>query len=196
MGFISGRRAPWKQGKNFVWFFEYEDIESFVRRYPWLPHLERMELSFFRTVVLEEKGRDPWFTCEQVAKTLRLADHNPIHRYIHWGMLKAIWKPGGTGHHEWVIRQGAIDDFLNRDPRAKHRREAMMNSRRQLQYRRHNPIKLLAIWAIRCPKCHRKVRLRTDPNLTGPELKKLFLSLYTGERCSHGRVCEVIEERR
>lgn len=116
-GFIKGKRAPFSYGLNQVWRFEYEDIIRCIRKRPWLVQIERMERSYFRTIAQEEYQSNPWYTCNQTAPLLGVANHDPIQRYIRRGWLRADRRPGAGGLGEYVIRQKDIDAFLQDDPR-------------------------------------------------------------------------------
>ncbi len=145
-------------------------------------------------MVKEEWDRDPWFTAEQAAPKLGLIDHNAVKRYIRRGWLAAERKPGAGGLGVWIIRQSAIAKLLKNDPRREHRRLALVKSRHQASYRNHDPVALQKIWVIKCPVCRHKTTIKSNPNLAAPELKGLFLRLYTNGTCSHGKVC-IIQER-
>ena len=116
-GFINGTRAPFCYGKHRVWSFEYEGIIQCIRRRPWLANIERMEESYFRSIALEERQSNPWYTADQAAPLIGVADRNPVHRYIIKGWLRAEKRPGAGGLGEYVLRKKDIDAFLLDDPR-------------------------------------------------------------------------------
>lgn len=116
-GYIKGKRAPFGYGKHKLWSFDYEDIETCLRKRPWLVDPRRMEQSYFRTIVHEEYEKDPWYTAAQAAPFMGIRDPNAVHRYIYRGWLQAVKKPGGPWQGVWIIRKSAIDAFLANDPR-------------------------------------------------------------------------------
>ena len=116
-GFIEGKRAPFCYGRNRVWNFQYEDIIQCIEKRPWLANLDRMEESYFRSIVLGEYRSNPWYTADQAAPLIGVADCNPVRRYIIKGWLRAEKRPGAGGRGEYVIRKKDIDAFLQNDPR-------------------------------------------------------------------------------
>jgi len=127
--FLKGKRSPVHCGKTFMWGFLYEDIVKCLRRRPWLVSIDRMEESYFRSIVQEQWDKNPWYSCREAAPLLGIKDHNAVQRYIRSGWLPAVRKPSG-GTWEWIIRKRAIDAFLEDDPRSEHRRKAFDKSRR------------------------------------------------------------------
>jgi len=141
-GFIKGERAPFCYGRNLVWNFQYEDIIQCIEKRPWLANLDRMEESYFRSIVLEERRSNPWYTAEQAAPLIGVADHAPVQRYIIKGWLHADRRPGAGGFGEYVIRKKDIDAFLQDDPRpgnksewAKAIRKKVLRREAQRRYR-------------------------------------------------------------
>jgi hypothetical protein len=133
-GYIKGKRAPFGYGATLCWRFEYEDIIQCIKTRPWLCNLEKMEQSYFLTVVLQEYERDPWYNTHEAAAFFDRIDINVIHRYIARGWLEAFRLPitGKHGHGcwGWGIRKSSIDAMLADDPRPEYRRHALRESRR------------------------------------------------------------------
>ena len=50
----TGERAPYLQGKHHSWVFSEEDVEAFIRGYPWLIWVDRMREHYFWGLVREE----------------------------------------------------------------------------------------------------------------------------------------------
>jgi len=135
-GFLKGKRSPVHCGKTLMWGFLYEDIVECLRRRPWLVSIKRIERSFFRTIVLEEWDKNPWYTCDQAAPLFGLKDDNAVKRYLRRGWLPAERKPSG-GTWQWVIRKKDIDLFLENDPRPEHRRQEYAKSKRNFWRKFH-----------------------------------------------------------
>ncbi len=196
-GYIEGKHAPFSYGKYRVWSFSYEAIEKCLRERPWLVNLQKMERSYFRTIVQEEYDRDPWYNSGEAAQFFGLVDFNAIHRYIHRGWLQAFRRPivGGirTGSWGFIIKRSAIDAMLKNDPRPARRRYALMKSRRRAWLDEGRPVPVLKEWLIRCPRCRHQVRIIADPNIRSPRIKELFVLKYGGNHCSHGK--KVLLER-
>ncbi len=112
-GWLKGEKAPIRQGQYFLWLITYENIVGCLRKHPWLVNLKRMERSYFRSVVIEEWERDPWYTCAQVAPLLSVKALHAVYRYIYLGWLPAERKSGGHWG-AWIIRRSAVQAFLNR----------------------------------------------------------------------------------
>jgi hypothetical protein len=175
-----------------VWGFTYEAIEECLRKRPWLVDFRKMERSFFRSIVKDAWDEDPWFTSEEAAPKLGLIDPNAIKRYIRRGWLSAERKPtSGAWQGMWIVRQSAIDAFLEDDPRHEYKHLSLVRSRHLNSYKNHFPIALQKIWVIKCPVCKHKTTIKANPHIAGPELKSLFLEIYTNGTCSHGKVCEI-----
>lgn len=189
-------KAPFSYGKNRVWGFTFEAIEECLRKRPWLVDYRKMERSFFRSIVKDAWDRDPWFTSEEAAPKLGLVDHNAVKRYIRRGWLPAVRKPGnGSWQGTWILRQSAIDAFLRDDPRHEHRRLALIKSKHRNNYQNHVPVALQKIWVIKCPTCNHKTTIKANPNIAAPELRSLFLEIYTNGTCSHGKVCVITRRK-
>lgn len=185
-GWLQGKRAPWRQGLNYVWLFTEEDIVECLRRRPWLTNLKTMPEHYFRSVVREEWERDPWYTCEQVAPLLGVKTPDTVYLHIYRGWLPAEKKPGGPHQGEWIIRRSAVQAFLNDDPRD-HRDYSA--SRRKGIIAAGHPSKLLTIWLIQCPSCGELVRITAPPQLRGPQVKERFIREYVNGNCEHAAEC-------
>ena len=175
-GFIKGKRAPFFYGNNRVWDFQEEDIIECIERRPWLAVLDRMEESYFRSIARREWQTNPWYTADQAAPLIGVADCNPVRRYIIKGWLLAEKRPGGGGHGEYVIRKKDIDAFLQDDPRPGNKSAIASTNRkralRNLQYRKYRLRRKMATadWRGRgarvnhCPVgrefCHRQCPAR------------------------------------
>jgi hypothetical protein len=81
-----------------------------------------MPESYFRSIVVSEYKKNPWYNCKEVATFLGLADHNPVHRYIYQQLLPAVRRPMGGSKGEWIIRHKDLVEFQLHDPRPLHRK--------------------------------------------------------------------------
>jgi hypothetical protein len=197
-GFIAGRKGVWRQGPTKVWAFEYEEIEKLVRNYPWLPHLGDMENhDYFKSIINEEYERDPWYTCDETAELLGLKTHDAVQRYIYWGLLDAVKRPGGPHQGVWIIRKSDIDKFLASGSREEHKeqaKKAYYEGRRKAWYESGRPIHLHSLWMIKCPACGRKVRVKVERTIAAPRVRVLFARYFITENgCRHGKTAAIIK---
>ncbi len=121
-GYLKGKLAPFMNGPNHVWFFDYDDIIDCLQQRPFLCKLKRMPQSYFRSIVQREWEKDPWYSKTAAGKFLGLADGNPVYRYIKEGWLPAIRAPMGGGKGAWIIRHSDLAEFQLHDPRPLHRK--------------------------------------------------------------------------
>lgn len=127
-GYLKGKLAPFRNGPNHVWFFDYDDIIECLQRRPWLCRLRRMPQSYFRSIVREEWEKNPWYTRQEAAQFLGMVTVGPIERYIKRGWLPAIRRPMGGSKGEWIIRHSDLAEFQLNDPRSDHRKSATLAS--------------------------------------------------------------------
>ena len=121
-GYLKGRLAPFMNGPNHVWWFDYEDIIECLQQRPWLCNLKKMPPSYFRSIVRAEWEKNPWYTKTAAAQFLGLTDGNPIYRYIKKGWLPAVRRPQGGGLGAWILRHSDLAEFQLHDPRPLHRK--------------------------------------------------------------------------
>lgn len=188
-GWLPYKKGPMFQGPYQVWSFSEQDIIKCLKRRPWLVRRDRVRQYCFRAVVNEEWARNPWYTPEQACSLLGVESTNTIHGYIYKGWLEAEKKPGGPWQGVWIIRQSAIEIFLQNDPRAEHKRQTLRLARRKGRLSKGNPVRISTSWEIKCPSCHNRVEIVAPAMLRGPQVKELFLAVYVNGRCSHGSVC-------
>jgi hypothetical protein len=195
-GWLRGRRGPMMQGLNYVWAFSEGAIVECLTRRPWLANMERLSRHYFRSVVREEWERDPWFTPAQACAVLGVASANTVCRYICQGWLPAEKKPGGPHQGVWIIRQSAINSFLEKDPRPGHLHSALSSSRKRQFLAAGRAIRLSLLWQLRCPSCGATVQINAPPALRGPQVREAFLGRYGKGACQHSGYVNLFEERK
>ena len=121
-GYLKGQLAPFRNGPNRVWFFDYEDIIECLEARPWLLNLKKMPPSYFKSIVQKEWDKNPWYTRDEAAQFLGLVTTGPIYRYIQHGWLPAMRRPQGGGKGSWIIRHSDLAEFQLHDPRPLHRK--------------------------------------------------------------------------
>jgi len=125
-GYLVGKPAPFRNGPNQVWFFDYDDIIECLRKRPWMCRLKRMPQSYFRSIVQAEWDKDPWYNRAEAANFLGLVTVGPIWRYVKAGWLPGVRRPSGGGQGEWIFRHSDLANFQLNDPRPAHRKSATL----------------------------------------------------------------------
>jgi len=125
-GYLAGKPAPFMNGHNKVWWFDYDDIIECLQKRPWLCRLKRMPPSYFRSIVKAEWDKDPWYTRNEAANFLGLITVGPIWRYIKAGWLQGVRGPSGGGQGQWFFRHSELANFQLTDPRPDHRKSATL----------------------------------------------------------------------
>ena len=125
-GYLAGKPAPFRNGPNQVWFFDYDDIVDCLTKRPWLCRLKRMPQSYFRSIVQAEWDKDPWYTRIEAANFLGLATAGPIWRYVKEGWLQGVRRPSGGGQGAWIFRHSTLANFQLADPRPDHRKSVTL----------------------------------------------------------------------
>ncbi len=191
-GWLKGRQSAMSQGKKRLWRFSERGVVLCLKQRPWLVDLKCMERHYFRSVVIKEWERDPWYRAEQVAPLLGLKSPRKVWKYIHRGWLPAEKKPcHGRQEGVWIIRRSAIQAFLENDPRPQHKHAAVSTARQRFIVASGEPSRLATIWVIKCPSCRQQVRITASPQIQGPRVREMFVELYVNGNCTHGAECLV-----
>lgn len=178
-GFIKGKHAPYRYGRNWVYHFEHDDIIECIKQRPWLVKPTSMPPSYFRSIAREEWDKDPWYDGKEASSLLGLIDPHggALHRYIKKGWIPTTRRPGAGGLGEYVIRKSAIDYFLKNDPRPllyhAHRSEAARMPKRgrgtkrihdfwcgfcRMRVVKPNSVHIrYKYWLFLCPRCGGKL---------------------------------------
>ena len=199
-GWLKARKGPTAGGRkgkssplSRMWTFREPSIVKCLRQRPWLVDPASMPEHFFRSVVMREWDRDPWYTISQLR--ILLGAENTILRYIHRGWLVAEKKPcGGPNGGAWVIRDSAIRAFLENDPRPQSKFKAESEGRRRLFLESGRATRLAVVWLLKCPSCGQEVRVSAPPQLLGPQIRERFIRLYVNGNCQHGTECLISSE--
>ncbi|MDD5701386.1 MAG: helix-turn-helix domain-containing protein [Dehalococcoidales bacterium] len=192
-GWLKGCKTTIRCGGGLIWNFPYENIESFVRLHPWFFNCSRMEESYFRAIVKEEFARDPWYSLPQACKFIGVSyNSSAMANYIkkHW--LHPMKKPVEGGNHwTWVFRKSDLDAFMADDPRRYNARRSIA-SRQAKSLKEGRAIEFYMVWRMKCPVCHRPVRIEANAHIRGQEIKKLFTEKYCKNgTCQHHSPCRV-----
>jgi len=191
-GWLKGSQSAKSQGRIRLWRFSEKGVVHCLKQRPWLVDLKRVERHYFRSVVIKEWERDPWYTVEQAAPLFGLTKPDAVYRYIHRGWLPAEKKPClGTREGVWIIRRSAIEAFLKNDPRPEHKYIAKSNARKRFIVSSGEPSRLAILWVIKCPSCGQEVKITASPQLRGTRVREMFIELYVNGNCVHGTECRL-----
>lgn len=189
-GWLKGRPSARSQGKKQLWRFSERGVVHCLKKHPWLVDINRMEEHYFRSVVIKEWERDPWYTVRQAAPLFGFTKLDAVYRYIHRGWLPAEKKPcHGSSGGVWIIRSSVIQAFLENDPRPRHKHIAASVARKRFIVASGSPLRLATIWVIKCPSCRQEITITAPPELGGPRVREMFIELYVNGNCKHGTDC-------
>lgn len=190
-GWLKATKGPPGAGRTKMWNINEDDIVSFLKQRPWLADMNQMEEHYFRSIVREEWKRDPWYSPKQIAPRLGVKTRESVWRYIHKGWLIADKQPGGSEHRVWIIRESAIQEFLENDPRKQYKSEVSRAARIRTNIKLGIPVKLTTTWQLQCPSCGEQVSVTAPPWMLGRKVKEIFLVSYTKGGCNHGASCSI-----
>jgi hypothetical protein len=189
-GWLMGRQCSVGAGVNKRWMFKEKNVEKCLRARPWLCSLNRMEPSYYRSIIQEEYDKDPWYTLDQAAPMLGVKTTDAVNRYIRKALPPAVKRPGGSHQGTWLVRRSAIQLFLANDPRPSV--SALMSaSRLKTHLSQGRPVRLALHWSVLCPDCRQRVIVMAHPKLQGPAVQAEFNRTYTNGHCKHGIKCTV-----
>jgi hypothetical protein len=195
-GWIEGKKSSIRCGSGLMWYFTYEAIKKFCRTRPWMLKPTKMEESYFRSIVKEEYVKNPWYSIPKACRMVGVAYQSSAMAFY----LKKKWlhpekKPiEGGNHWTWIFLKSDIDQFLANDPRRLRPLQAT-DTRRRKAFEAGRAIRIYSVWKMKCPKCHKTVRVKASPRLEGPAVKRLLLDKYgQGENCTHKWMCQVEKE--
>lgn len=121
------------RGANTGWWFAEQDIERFIRDYPWRYDWQRMRPGHRLAQVAEIVNRaDPWRTYDELMAYIGLAKGN-LDRWRRKGIVPHQWRPKGGGPRVMVRGRDfpAIQDAIRRaqaDARERSRQKARMRA--------------------------------------------------------------------
>lgn len=113
-GILPAQRSAVGAGARRAWRIDADDLESFLRDYPWRYDRQRMEQgSFYRRIADAAWDRDPWLTIPEVAHALGVSTET-IRCHLRRRRLRGVKSPlhGGTG--TWLIPRSALAEFQRR----------------------------------------------------------------------------------
>jgi hypothetical protein len=187
-GWLKGSQTNVRCGKNAVWNFTKEDLETFVRSFPWVLDRDKMQEGPYRTIVLEEFTRDPWCSLQEACSKVGVSYNSAaLSQYLKKGWLHPVKVPRVSGNHwTWLFFKSDIDKFLAEDPR----RDAIANrikARKQKRLELGLPVEFCMVWKMVCKCCGKIVLMKTGSHMTGEETAKRFYQKYCpGGVCRHG----------
>ncbi|MDD5039105.1 MAG: hypothetical protein PHN78_07290 [Dehalococcoidales bacterium] len=192
-GWIKGEKTSIHCGGGLIWNFPYENIEAFVRGYPWLFNRDKMEESYFRSIVIAEYERDPWYSLSQACKMIGVSCYSSaMAKYIKKRWLHPVKKLiEGGNHWTWVFRKSDLDNFMGDDPR-RYDIPNKIKSRQLHRLREGRAIQAYMVWKMKCPICRQRVTIEANPRMLGYNVKVMFQEKYCSDGvCNHTRLCRV-----
>jgi len=205
-GWLKGRRSGGSRSKKKLWCFIEKDIAECLRQRPWLVLLKptRQWLisdysHHFFYIVRDEWERDPWYTGPQ-ARALLGIGNSTLYKYIRQGLLQAEKSAYLAPSHKWgvIVRGSAVQSFL-KQLRALHsflenepmlqKESAASMAMKTNRITSGHPVMLSKNWLLECPSCNEKVQIAAQPELSGLQVRKQFLTVYVNGKCIHGSTC-------
>lgn len=187
-GWLKGQQTSVRCGHTSVWNFTKEDLETFVRSFPYVLDRDKMLEGPYRAIALEEFARDPWCSLQEACQKIGVSYNSAaLPQYLKKGWLHPVKCPRMSGNHwTWLFFKSDIDKFLANDPR----RAAIAN---RIKVRKQNrldlglPVEFCMVWKMKCKFCGKFVLMKTGSHLTGEETQKLFYRKYCPAGvCQHG----------
>lgn len=109
-GYLKGRRAAYHQGPSRPYVFQEEDVEAFIRAYPFflVPDMNRKnECHYFRGVLREEWQRDPWMNSKAAAYFVG-CEVDALLRAARRGIIKGYQLSPNSRWSLWWFRHSAL----------------------------------------------------------------------------------------
>ena len=171
-GFIKGHRAPYQLGHYQPWAFLEEDITDFVRKYPWLIEVRKMEDGqYFRNLVKEEWDRDPWCNLKEAARLVGITPMY-LHRRLKSGEVEGFQRSPGRRWSLWGIRRSALKAFRRHDtPEERSARTKVAYRKRRV--RAGLPYILRVVWGHTCQECGQETTVEATSHVKGAEVLRM-----------------------
>ena len=172
-GYLKGKRAPYLQGRHRPWVFVDGPIGEFIRTYPWLLRPAKMkEEHYFRSLVRNEWERDPWYTTQEAASLMGVADNTLLKRF-NSGEIPAFQRsPEDRFSYWWVRRSALLEHFRCHDTREERSRN-MANMQRSRRERSGLPRRIAVVWEMVCQDCAERYTVEASPRAWSPEVLEL-----------------------
>lgn len=106
--FIKAEHARWKIGLYHPWVFDEEEVERFLRRYPFLVRRFRVDGHYFRSVLDNEWVRDPWFTPIEAARYLGCHTET-VRRGARRGVIRGFQRSPKSRWSFWWFRKSDLE---------------------------------------------------------------------------------------
>lgn len=131
------RRGDYVKVGPAATYITAEDIEAFIRAYPWEYDWRVLPPGRFRSVAETVNKRNPWLTTREAAALLR-CKIGTVQKYLADGLLpnarRQVSKDGVVGKGWWRVQLSDVNDLIDRLKRAKRTAErfATTSPRRDL----------------------------------------------------------------
>jgi hypothetical protein len=177
-----------------VWNFKKEDIEAFVRSYPYVLDIKKIQHGCYRDIVAEEFTRDPWYSLRDACQKIGISYNSAaLSSYLKKGWLHPVKVPlEGGNHWTWLFFKSDIDKFLADDPRMKDSIKRI-KARQTRRLQEGKPAEFCMVWRMICPVCKKVVLVKANSHMVSTEIQKLFVKTYIHDgKCSgHDTQCWV-----
>lgn len=116
-GWLRGRRSAVPAGPSAgMWRFDAEDVERFIRRYPYAYDRTRIERGTYeRNLADQVVARDPYLTVPEAAAALGV-DAETVRHHLRRGWLPGVRAPRTGNNGLWLVRRSDLGRFHPRRP--------------------------------------------------------------------------------
>ena len=105
-GYLKGKQS-YKLGAHRRWVITEEDVVAFIRTYPWMLSMKKMqERSYFRSILHEEWGKNPWYNTAEAAEKVGCCVET-LQKRLRSGEVPAIKKT----KYSRIIRENDLRRF-------------------------------------------------------------------------------------
>ncbi len=161
-GYLRGRRAPYLSGKHHPWVFNEQDLERFVRGYPWLVRPEKMQEHYLRSVVRQEWADNPWYSSREAAQVVGVHPETLLRR-LRNGEIPAFQRSPDKPFSFWWIRRKDLLACFHRHDTTAERSRTTRNQQLTRRQRSGLPTQIGSLWALVCQDCAVRYTVRTKP---------------------------------
>ncbi|KKL57727.1 hypothetical protein LCGC14_2232510 [marine sediment metagenome] len=170
-GWLTGKKAPYNQGIYRPWVFHEEEVRELIQERPWLFKYARMERHIFRSLVLEQWERDPWYTIKDAARRFNVSDEY-LRGVALRGDIQTFQRQPEKKWSKRYVRKSEMERWLA--TRSSIGRQRQSQARRRTLWQKGKPQKVAMTWQLRCPRCDQPFRVESPPRMRGPQVMKEF----------------------
>ena len=106
-GYLKGKQS-YKLGAHRRWVVTEDDVVTFIRTYPWVLNIKKMqERSYFRSVLHEEWTKNPWYTPAQAARRVSCG-LEAIRLRLAAGVITSFRR----GSYWWIREKDLLEQYV------------------------------------------------------------------------------------